>query len=85
MDKNKIAVVICNYNGGMDTIKCIDTVLKSQNVCLDIYVVDNASTDGSPDRIREQFGAQVDIIQNSENLGGSGGFARGLQTALEKE
>lgn len=84
MNINNIAVIICNYNGGADTIKCIDTVIKSNNVLFDIYVIDNASTDESMSLIQSQFSTYVTIIQNSENLGGSGGFGRGLRLAVEK-
>ena len=44
MNRNEIAVIICNYNGGEDTVKCIDAVIKSKDIKCDIYVVDNAST-----------------------------------------
>ncbi len=84
MNINDIAVIICNYNGGADTIKCIDTVIKSNDVLFDIYVIDNASTDESVSLIQSQFSTHVTIIQNSENLGGSGGFGRGLRLAVEK-
>jgi GT2 family glycosyltransferase len=50
----------------------------------DIYVVDNASTDGSVRSIREKYGDRVELIANPKNLGGSGGFNAGLRTAYEK-
>lgn len=81
---NDIAVIICNFNGGTDTVRCIDKVIKSRDIQLDIYVIDNASTDDSVSLIRSQFSNHVTIIQNSENLGGSGGFGRGLRLAVEK-
>lgn len=84
MDKNETAVIICNYNGGEDTVKCIEAVIHSKDIKCDIYVVDNASTDGSADRIGRQFGKKVTILQNAENLGGSGGFGRGLRMAVEE-
>lgn len=84
MDKNETAVIICNYNGGEDTVKCIEAVIHSKDIKCDIYVVDNASTDGSADRIGRQFGKKVTILQNAENLGGSGGFGRGLRMAVDE-
>ena len=68
MDKNETAVIICNYNGGEDTVKCIEAVIHSKDIKCDIYVVDNASTDGSADRIGRQFGKKVTILQNAENF-----------------
>lgn len=81
---NDTAIIICNYNGGKATVKCIEAVLKSQDIFCDIYVIDNASTDGSAEWIRKVFGQAVTIVQNLENLGGSGGFGRGLRMAVEK-
>lgn len=78
------AVIICNYNGGAATIKCIHNVLASQDISSDIYIIDNASTDGSAERIKQTFGGLVTVLQNPENLGGSGGFGRGLRMAVEK-
>lgn len=81
---NGTAVIICNYNGGDATIKCIQAVLASQDISCDIYIIDNASTDGSVERIKHSFEGIVSVIQNPENLGGSGGFGRGLSMAVEK-
>lgn len=78
------AVVICNYNGGADTIRCIKAVRDSHDISCDIYIIDNASTDGSVEYIKETFGNNVIIVQNQENLGGSGGFGRGLHLAAKK-
>lgn len=81
---NDTAVIICNYNGGTATLKCVKAVHDSRGIVCDIYIIDNASTDGSVEQIRENFGSTVTIVQNPENLGGSGGFGRGLRLAVEK-
>ena len=81
---SRIAVVICNYNGGKDIIECIKAVRASDFNDIDIIVVDNASTDGSPDEIKKTYDTDVNIIRNSENLGGAGGFGRGMRFAIEE-
>lgn len=53
-------------------------------ILLDTIGVDNAYTDGSPERILEKYGDQVTLLQNAENLRGSGGFNTGLRLVLEK-
>lgn len=53
-------------------------------ILLDTIGVDNASTDGNPERILEKYGDQVTLLQNAENLRGSGGFNTGLRLVLEK-
>ncbi|RKI39304.1 glycosyltransferase [bacterium D16-51] len=82
----RIGIVICNYNKKDMVIKCIQCVLESKFTDYDIFVVDNASTDGSVDGILQQYPNAVifsqhsvldtglAVIRNAENLGGSGGF-----------
>lgn len=46
-----------------------------------VVVVDNASTDGSSDAIRNHP-LSVTLLENKENLGGTGGFNTGIRYAL---
>lgn len=80
----KIGIVICNYNKKEYVLNCIQSVLESKTDDYDIYVADNASTDGSVEAIREKYGEQVTILVNKENLGGSGGFNTGIRKVLEE-
>ncbi|MDE5781912.1 MAG: glycosyltransferase family 2 protein [Lachnospiraceae bacterium] len=77
-------VVICNYNKSNDVVNCIQSVIESKTNDYDIYVVDNASTDDSVSRIKENFGDKVNLIVNSENLGGSGGFNAGIRKVVSE-
>lgn len=81
---NPIGIVICNYNKREFVIECIQSVLESNVANFDIYVVDNASTDDSVEQIKSTYGNQVTLIQNTENLGGSGGFNTGLRLVRDK-
>lgn len=80
----KIGIVICNYNKKQFVLSCIQSVLDSSRKDVDVYVVDNASTDGSADEIEAAYGGRVILIRNKENLGGSGGFNTGLRAARQK-
>lgn len=80
----KVGIVICNYNKVDYILNCIQSILESRFQDFDLYVVDNGSTDGSAEAIRQKYGQQVELIANSENLGGSGGFNSGLRKAFEK-
>lgn len=80
----KIGIVICNYNKKEYVLGCIQSVLESRTDDFDIYVVDNASTDGSAGAVREQYGEQVTLLVNAQNLGGSGGFNTGIRRVLEE-
>ena len=80
----QIGIVICNYNKKDDVLACIRSVLESKFQDYDIYVVDNASVDGSAEAISNTYGEQVTLLVNQENLGGSGGFNTGLRAAFQK-
>jgi len=81
---NDIAVVICNYNKKDFVLNCIESVFKSSFKNFDLIVVDNASTDDSVEAIKVRFGDKLTLLVNEENLGGSGGFNRGMQYAMDK-
>ncbi|TNY36784.1 glycosyltransferase [Thermomonospora catenispora] len=49
-----------------------------------IIVVDNASTDGTRQMVRERF-PQVELLALGANTGGAGGFAAGMALALERD
>ncbi|MCM1154881.1 MAG: glycosyltransferase family 2 protein [Roseburia sp.] len=80
---NTIGVFICNYNKADYVVKCVEKVIDQTFKDLDIYVIDNASADGSVAKLRESFGDTVHIIVNAENIGGSGGFNTGIKKAAE--
>ena len=80
----KIGIVICNYNKKDYVLNCIQSVLESKNQDFDLYVADNASTDGSVEAIEKTYGDAVTVLVNPENLGGSGGFNLGIRKILEK-
>lgn len=81
---NKIAVVVCNYNKKDYVMVCVASILEQSIAdALDIYVVDNASQDGSVEALRERFGNRIVVIAKSVNDGGSGGFNAGMLEALK--
>lgn len=83
MDK-KVGVVICNFNKKESVLECIQCILESKFTDFDLYVVDNASTDGAQQAIKDKYGNRLTLIVNDKNLGGSGGFNTGLRAAYAK-
>lgn len=79
----KVGIVICNYNKVDCVLECIQCILESRFQDFDLYVVDNASTDQSVAEIRKHY-PQVTLLINEENLGGSGGFNKGLREVYAK-
>lgn len=77
---------VCNYNGKEYVRKCLKSVLAQAEVndSFQLYMVDNASTDGSVECVREDFGEKVNLLCNPVNLGGAGGFNTALKDAMKK-
>ena len=83
MDKKTVAVVVTHNRIAM-LPRCVEALL-CQSVPCDIFVVDNASTDGTGDWLREQAGhnSVLSFVTFSENIGGAGGFSFGMRRAAE--
>lgn len=75
-------VVMPNLNGGDMVLEALNAVL-SQSIAgrLRVVVVDNASTDGSPDAIEKQFHNRVILIRSTTNLGFAAGNNLGFRHA----
>lgn len=82
--ESDVAVVVCNYNKKEFVLSCIESILAQSYQNRDVYVVDNASTDGSCMALRECYGEQIIVIENPVNSGGSGGFNAGMEMALRR-
>jgi len=63
-----VSVIIVSWNTQQHLLNCLNSIRKSKDYTEEIIVVDNASTDGSPDVVEEQF-PEVTLIRNKENLG----------------
>jgi len=79
----RVCIIVLNWNGWQDTLACLASL--GQLGYGDCYtvVVDNASTDGSVEHIREAFPA-LKILQSGANLGFGGGCNVGIRLALDQ-
>ena len=76
----KLSIVIVNYNVRHYVEKCLETVFKAgKNIDMEVFVVDNASTDDSVSYLRERF-PQVQYIENTVNMG----FSRANNKAIRQ-
>jgi GT2 family glycosyltransferase len=55
----RVAVVVLNWNGWRDTTACLESVYRSTYPNFRVVVCDNASTDGSPERLLAWARARV--------------------------
>jgi GT2 family glycosyltransferase len=67
-----VALIVINWNGHAYLEACLSSLLKLNYADFSVTVVDNASTDSSPDFVREGF-PQVKLMCSPQNLGYGGG------------
>lgn len=73
-----LSIVIVSYNTKEILHNCLKSIYDTiGNLSHEIFVVDNASRDGSPDFIEKEF-KSITLIRNNENLG----FARANNQAI---
>ena len=77
----KTAIVIINYNGLNLIKKFIPSIITNSSNC-NIYVIDNNSTDDSVNYIKNNF-SNINIINNSSNLGYAGGYNEGIKKLMK--
>ena len=82
--KNKIVAVVVTYNRKDMLKECITALLNQTYHDLDIMVIDNCSTDGTINLVKNINDSRVIYINTGENLGGAGGFQFGIREALER-
>ncbi len=78
-----VTAVIVNWNGRDDTFTCLESLTQATLLPGHIIVVDNGSTDGSIEAIRETY-PQVEIIALPENRHFAAGANIGMQSALDQ-
>jgi N-acetylglucosaminyl-diphospho-decaprenol L-rhamnosyltransferase len=75
----RLAVVVVNYNAGDHLIRCVRSVFEAGGgEDVEVVVVDNASRDGSADRLEAALPA-VRLIRNRANRGFAAAANQGIQ------
>ncbi|EKE03514.1 MAG: hypothetical protein ACD_20C00196G0010 [uncultured bacterium] len=75
-----VSIILVSYNTKDLTKNCLKSIFeKTQDLNFDVWIVDNASKDGSIEMIEEEF-PWVKLIESNENLG----FGRANNLAIRK-
>lgn len=77
-----VYAVVLTYNHYEDTRECLESLAKIDYANLSTLVVDNGSSDGTPDKVRADF-PQVQVIETGSNLGVPWGYNVGFSHALQ--
>jgi len=72
-----VLIAILTYNRLHDTLACLESVRRLEGPVESILVLDNGSTDGTPEVIRRAF-PEVEVRE----LGGNLGYGAGNNLAL---
>jgi len=83
MDYPAVCIVVLNWNRQDLTLELLGQLKGLDYTCSQIMLVDNDSSDGSPEKVAENF-PQVEILRNQENLGAAGGFNSGIEWAVKQ-
>lgn len=80
--QGKVFCVVVTHNGMLWLSKCLSSVLNS-NYPVEVIAVDNGSSDGTQEFIKERF-PQVDLIETNKNLGFGVSNNIGFKRAMER-
>jgi len=79
-----VSVIILNWNGKQYLKECLLSLKKQTYKNFEVILVDNGSTDGSVDYIRDNFGDFIKLIENKANLGFAEGNNIGIKNSSGK-
>lgn len=75
------SVLILNWNGRELLGECVESVLAQTFRAFELIVVDNGSTDGSREMLRQRWGGNIRMVDLPCNRGFAGGNNAGIRVA----
>lgn len=81
--EESVAIILVNWNGYDFTRACLESIRKVDFPDFRVIVVDNASLNQEGQRLKKAF-PEIELIENTENLGFAGGNNVGIRYALEQ-
>ncbi|MFT4263050.1 MAG: glycosyltransferase family 2 protein [Nocardioides sp.] len=79
--RETVAIVVVTYNRADLLEQMLLGLARLETPADAVIVVDNASTDRTADVLRASTLAGLQVVTSAENLGGAGGFRRGVEEA----
>ena len=78
----KVSVITSAYNRVDDLVRCISSILKSSYTDYEIIVIDNASTDGTSEILKEKYGTSIKLCTLPKNCFSTGGKNAGIEISV---
>lgn len=82
--RRKVAAVIVTYNRKELLGECIEAIFKQTYAVNKIILINNASTDGTEELLKERKyleNKKIEYVLMAKNIGGAGGFYEGIKLA----
>lgn len=80
-------IIVLNWNGADDAIKCTESLL-AQTTPIDVFLIDNASSDNSVDKLSAfvdmHQNSKIELIVSNQNGGYTAGNNIGFKLAIER-
>lgn len=84
-EAEKLNIYVLNWNQADLTIDCVKSLLnQSIPVDTEIFIIDNGSEDDSLEIFNRTF-PNIEVLENTKNLGFQGGMNKGIRHSLEKK
>jgi len=83
----KVSIITLNFNQNQFTVECVRSLLKSDYINYEIYLIDNGSTIENYIELKAKIpeDTRLQLIRIEENIGYVGGVNYGLKLAKETE
>jgi GT2 family glycosyltransferase len=76
-----VVASVVSYNRRELLLRCLESILRQSHSVSHVMVIDNASTDGTVDAVRERF-PSVELVCLPTNVGGAGAFQEAIARGL---
>lgn len=86
--QNRVCAIVVTYNRSELLRDCLRAIVNQTRPVERILVIDNASTDATPEVMSTEFDQtifpQIEHVRLPRNIGGAGGFHEGMKRAVEE-
>lgn len=83
-DLKQVGIVILNWNGLDNTLRCLESLLELPQLPTEILVIDNGSIPAQDQELQRFAQSPIRILRVEENLGFSGGCNLGITQLLQR-
>ena len=64
----QVSVIICTYNRRELVARAVESALGQEGITVEVIVVDDKSTDGTPDFLRSTFGSSIKVVESASKM-----------------